>query len=120
MLNCIINNEYYLKMVHSLLPAFLGKTHTVSTPGARLKGSSLETCVSSPTIPRSAPSTTSAVAASSSDWALATAENEEKLNSVQTGMLTKNSASGYVKMWERTIGNNQRNKIHKTIFYLPT
>jgi len=82
MVNYKINNGCYLK-VHSLLPAFLGKTTTVSTPGAGLKGPSLETCVSSPTIPRSAPSTTSAAAASSSDSALATVQRGGKLNSVQ-------------------------------------
>ena len=47
---------------------FLGKTQTVSTPGAGLKFASPKSCASSPTIPRSLTSSAvSATSASESD-----------------------------------------------------
>jgi hypothetical protein len=52
---------------------FLGKTQTVSTPGAGLKFASPKSCASSPTIPRSLTSSAvSATSASESDWHVAT------------------------------------------------
>lgn len=80
---------------------FFGKTQVVSTPGAEPKEASPKSWTSSPTIPRSPPSTTSAASPSVSDWHLTTEWlqfTRQKANCI-TSELPRNHINKWQKEW---------------------